>query len=296
MKSRRAMLDTLLNRLNMVRLSVAAAALALMVGCTGLISGEGDQGLTPEQKHALDEWAQKAWPAFQQAGCPACHSGTQADIAFLAGNTSTDVRATLMGFTPQVVNTDAVQSSRVLTKGPHAGPALTAQEASDILEWIQAEADAAGGTGSGTAIPLETTPFQFQLCTSGQAGDPTCPINHVDISALPNAPALPGAHIDFVVQPSGNAMYFTQLTANAGADGLFIEHPLFVYLPPQGTMCANGLAPPCPDPIDRFYNAQLNIMAGGKQQITNAAVFDGFAPVAGAQIQVTFEVVDKYHP
>ena len=298
MKSRRAMLETLFNRLNMVRLSVAAAALALMVGCTGLISGEGDQGLTPEQKHALDEWAQKAWPAFQQAGCPACHAGSQADIAFLQGATTTDVRSTLMGFSPQVVNTDAVQSSRVLTKGPHAGPALTAQQASDILEWIQAEADAAGGTGSGTSIPLETSPFQFQLCTSGQAGDPTCPINHVDVSALPNAPALPGAHIDFVVQPLANDIYVTDLYANAGADGLYIEHPLFVYIPPTGTMCSNNMAPPCPDPIDRFFNIKLDLMANGRDWSGGGgtAAFAGFAPVAGAQLQLTFKVVDKYRP
>ena len=292
------MLDTLLKQLNMVRLSVGALALALLVGCTGLISGEGNQNLTPEQKAAIDKWVNEALPAFQTATCTSCHGGTQPDIAFLQGDSDLHVRDTLLAFSPQVVNLDAAQSSRVLTKGAHAGPALTAQQTSAILDWVQAEVSAQGGTGSGTTI-LETTPFTLLMCTSGNAGDPTCPINNVDISALPNAPALPGAHVSFIVQLIGSSdIYVTDLYATTGQDGLYIEHPLFVYLPPQGTNCPNGLAPPCPDPIERFFNVKVNMMPTDPRQPLGGgiAAFAGFAPVTGAQMQLTFKVVDKYRP
>jgi hypothetical protein len=290
------MLDTLLKQLNMVRLVVGAVAISLLVGCTGLISGEGDQGLTPEQKAAVDAWVNKALPAFKSATCTTCHGGTQQDIAFLAGDADIKIRDTLIGFSPQVVNIDAPQSSRVLTKGAHAGPALSAQQTSDILEWIQAEASAAGGTGSGSTI-METTPFTVLLCTSGVAGDPTCPINHVDISALPNAPALPGAHIDFVAQLIGSSdTYITDLYATTGQDGLYIEHPLFVYLPPTGMKCPNGLDSPCPDPIDRFFNVKIDMMPTDPKTPLDGGIADfaNFAPVQGSQMQLTFKVVDKY--
>lgn len=293
------MLDTLVKHLHLVRLSVGAAGLVLLVlaaGCVGTISGEGDSGETPEQRAAVDAWVNKALPAFQQGTCTTCHNGSQAQIGFLAGDSDIKIRTTLLGFDPQVVNLDAVQSSRVLTKGVHAGPALTAQQTSDILTWLQAEQVAAGGGSGGTSTDITTTPFQFELCTSGVAGDPTCPVNHVDISALSNAPALPGAHIDFVVQPLANDIYVTDLYANTGVDGLYIEHPLFVYIPPTGQMCANGLAPPCPDNIDRFFDVQLDMMGGSMQQPIGGgtAAFTGFAPVQGAQLQITFKVVDKY--
>jgi hypothetical protein len=270
--------------------------LVLLAGCVGQISGEGDKGLTAAQKHALDMWTQKAQPAFVQATCTSCHDGSMPGIGYLAGSNTTDIRDTILAFSPKVVSLDSPQASYVLNKGKHEGPALTVQEFTDIVTWIQAEADAQNGMGTSTAI--QTSPVTVNLCTGGAVGSPTCQINTVDISAIANAPALPGAHIDFVVQPVSNAMYFTQLTANAGADGLFIEHPLFLYLPPTGTMCADGTAPPCPDSIDRFYNIQVDVMAGASQPIGSGggASFAGFAPVSGAQIQIAFTVIDKYRP
>src|SRR5690348_6969823 len=88
LSSRRAMLDTLLRHLRMVRLSVGAIALLVLsgAGCTGLVEGGGDHGLTPEQKTAQEMWLTKAMPAFQRAGCPACHAGSQPDVGFLAGS------------------------------------------------------------------------------------------------------------------------------------------------------------------------------------------------------------------
>jgi hypothetical protein len=216
---------------------------------------------------------------------------------FLAGAKQLDVRDTILAFNPAVLNLTEPQISQVLVEGVHQGPALNTQEAGDLLTWIQAEADAAGGGGSGTTADITTPAFQFQLCTSGVAGDPTCPINHVDISALPNAPALPGAEIDFLAQPLANDIYVTDLTATTGQDGLYVEHPLFVYLPPPSvTTCSTGMAPPCPDDIDRFYDVQLDMMPTDPPAPIGGglAAFTGFAPVAGAQLEISFKVVDKY--
>lgn len=269
--------------------------LVLLVGCVGTISGEGDKGLTPQQKHALDMWTQKAQPAFTQATCITCHNGSMPGIGYLAGSDTTAIRDTIVAFSPKVVSLDSPQGSYVLNKGMHEGPPLSVQEFSDILTWIQAEADAQNGMVTSTAV--QTSPFSVNLCTGGAVGSATCLLNTVDVSAIANAPALPGAHIDFVVQPVSNAMYLTQVTANAGADGIFLQHPLFLYLPPTGTMCADGTAPPCPDTIDRFYNVQVNVMAGASQPIGTAGQsFAGFAPVSGAQLQIAFTVIDKYRP
>jgi len=302
LKSRRAMLDTLLKHLDMVRLSVGLAGLVLaagLMGCTGLIGGGGGDGTTPEEQAAIDAWVTMGYPAFQGATCTSCHgAGTGGAPTFLAGDKQLDVRTTILGFMPEVINLDQPQISQVLVEGVHQGPALNTDQASAILTWIQAEADAQGGS-MGTSTDITTMPFQFQLCTSGTSGSPTCPINHVDISALPNAPALPGAHIDFVVQPLANDIYVTDLYATTGTDGLYIEHPLFVYLPPQGvTTCATGMAPPCPDDIDRFYDVKLDMMpTDPPAQIGGGvAAFTGFAPVSGAQLEITFKVVDKYRP
>src|SRR4051812_43629442 len=96
LKSRRAMLDTLLKHLDMVRLSIGVLAAIALVGCTGLIDG-GGQGLTPEQRVAQEKWLDKAMPVLKQ-NCGQCHSGTQLDIGFLSGVDDMAARDTLMAF------------------------------------------------------------------------------------------------------------------------------------------------------------------------------------------------------
>jgi hypothetical protein len=294
------MLDTLLKHLDMVRLSVGAAAILVLVGCTGLIEGKDDPGVTPEEQAARDQWVNQALPAFQSATCVTCHQGQQgAAVAFLSGTSDLDIRNTLLTFDPQVVNLDAAQSSRVLTKGAHAGPALDAQYVSPILTWIQAEQAAAGAAGGGGTTTLTTMPFTPLLCTSGTSGSPTCPINHVglaDVGMSATPPIdLTGAEITFVVQPLSNSMYVTDLTLVAGASGIYIEHPLFVYLPATGLMCADGTPSPCPDNIDRYFATKLDVKATMVSEIEGGtAAFTGFAPITGSQMQISFKVVDVY--
>ena len=72
LKSRRAMLDTLVKHLNMLRLSAGAALVLALVGCTGLIDGGGGGSLTPEQRLAQEKWVDKALPVLR-ANCMSCH-------------------------------------------------------------------------------------------------------------------------------------------------------------------------------------------------------------------------------
>ena len=102
LRSRRAMLDTLLKHLPMVRLSAGV-----------LIDGNGGGTLTPEQQAARTAWTNEAWPHLQQQ-CVGCHAGSEQDIAFLAGGDALKVRDALLGFNVQVVNLDAPGSSRYI--------------------------------------------------------------------------------------------------------------------------------------------------------------------------------------
>src|SRR5689334_20163012 len=185
-RSRKSMLETLVRSLHMVRLTalVSALALAVVSGCTGLVDGYGGSN---DSSVDLKAFIDKAFPAFQ-ANCLTCHNGSQdtdtQHIGFLAnGPDALKIRDTLLAYTPAVVNTDAPPSSRVLTKGLHAGPALINSDASAILEWIQAEKEALPKPGE-DGPRLDTEPFIPQLCTGGVPGDATCPINTVTLDSI----------------------------------------------------------------------------------------------------------------
>ncbi len=279
--SRRAMLDTLLKHLPMVRLSVGALAALLFMGCSGLIDG-GDENITAEEKAARTAWLQKAKPVFDTT-CASCHSGSDPTVAFLQGSDALDIRAKLLA--SDYVNLEAPQTSRVLTKGAHSGPALLASQASDLLEWLSAERDAAGVAG-GVDTGLETQLFTPVLCTSGNPGDPTCPITYVDITGLVEGWA--GAKIKFVAQPLSQDLYVTNLSLEGGPEGVYIEHPLFVSWPLEGD--------PIPDKLDRFFNVKMNLMGGAMAEQINGgtAAFIDFAP--SNQLTIHFKVVDRYRP
>lgn len=293
------MLDTLLKHLPMVRLSAGMVVMLTIAGCTGLITGGtgGGSGLTPEQQVAQQKWLNEALPVLK-ANCTACHAVQ--DPTFLAGKSDLDIRDTLLKFDPQVVNLNAPQSSRLLTKGAHNGPALLADQASALLEWIQAEQTAAGAT---TADPtLATAKFVAQPCTSGSPGyppdpaNPTCPVNHVDLTPL----GLPGATIDFVAQAlDSQDTYVTDLVVTPSTDGVYMEHPLFVSWP--NPTADNANPDPIPDTIDRYFDVALDLAPCTTAPATpcastsldgGTAAFVGFNPTAPMQIQ--FKAVDKY--
>ena len=279
------MLETLVRRLNMVRLSVSALAVVALTlgGCTGLID-DGSEGLSPEEVKARKMWIEKASPVLT-AACTSCHAGQRPNTDFLTGATDLELRARMIEFTPAVINLSAPPSSRILTKGPHEGPSLTATETSDVLEWIRAEKDAQPDPGAtDPAANLETTPFIPALCTSGTPPAPTCPTNDIDLTEV----GLPGAKLHFVATALGSGLYLNQLSIVPGPDGVYLEHPLFASYPDNAEVV--------PDEIDRFYNVKMNLMGNATaEQIQGGyAAFPLFQP--NAKISVLFKLVKAYQP
>jgi hypothetical protein len=310
LRSRKSMLETLLRRLDMVRLTVVAAALVMMTACSGLIDDGGNGGLTPAQAKARKLFLTKALPVLS-ANCNTCHDGSRANLGFMAGDTDIAKHDALLAYQPAVVNLDAPGSSRVLTKGQHEGPPLDGQQTSDILEWLQAEKEAAGDSGGGPDPKLQTTPIAISPCTSGlpdnppSAPNPNCPVNSIPLDMVGDG--IAGANIKFVVQVLGSGLYFNEFKVVPGTAGVYIEHPLIVA---YGTRDASAVTDncelvdaasntyACADTIDR-YNAvkmDLDMTATPDQQLIagGAGAFVGFLP--SDQIGIHFKAASVFVP
>jgi len=72
-----------------------------------------------------------------------------------------------------------------------------------------------------------------------------------------------------------------------GTGGVYVEHPLFVSLPTDGSLV--------PDPIDRYFAEKDNV-AGGKTQLIagGGAIFVTFKPTD--QLEIHFKVASAYKP
>lgn len=279
------MLETLVRHLDMVRLTVASLALLAMVGCTGLIDDGGSGDLSPEEVRARQLFSEKALPRLNES-CTVCHNGSRMGIGFVEGTSDGAMREALLAFTPTVVNITAPQSSRLLTKGLHEGPALTAQQASDILEWVQAEKAAVPDPGE-EGPRMETTAFIPQICVSGDPGTPTCPINTIPLDEL----GVAGAKIELVAQALGSGLYVKNLKLVPGPMGAYIEHPLFVSYP--------ATSEPIPDNIDRFFSVKMNIkdaMVAPEEMLIGGgtAAFVGFPVGPNDKIAIHFKGINVW--
>jgi hypothetical protein len=301
LKSRRAMLDTLMRHLDMVRLSVGIAAVIALTACHGLISEKatgGDDTSTPEGQAALAAWEADAYPVFKN-NCVACHTGQYPTENFLQADNEVDMRTALLNFNPQVVDVNDPAGSRVLVKGSHEGPALDNTDSESILTWINAE-QASAMISDPTPV-IETAQFVPQLCTgdTGMPGTADCPINYVKLDGL----GLPGASIQFVAQALGTDLYITDLYTVASVDGVYLEHPLFTTYP----AAVNGVVQsPIPDLLDRFYDVKLNLATSATPVVcppigpscdhigAGASVFHDFAPTD--PITISFKVLSAYMP
>jgi hypothetical protein len=220
-------------RLGLIPLVLFAAA------CTGDIQADNLEGLDPEEQIAQQKWVEEALPVLT-ANCLMCHDGSMPMIGYIAGATDLDKRETLVNYMPAVVNLAAPSSSRMLTKGAHTGPALEATQTTSILNWIKAEAKARP-----EVPPVRTDKMVAQACTAGNPGDPTCPINTVDLTPL----GVPGT-LEYVATSLVSDAYLTNIKVKAGAMGLYISHPIFETWPMDMVK---------PDPIDRWFNVVINI-------------------------------------
>lgn len=263
----------------MARGLVLALFSTLVIGCVGEISGGpvNTEEQTPEQLVAIKAWTDNAEPALRNA-CVSCHA-SQLNINFLPGE-GMAMREALLAWAPAVVNLDAPSSSRILTKGPHSGPAFASDKIPLVLDWIQKEKIAAGSLEE--EIILESPAVRPQLCTGGVPGDLTCPINTIPLDSM----GLVGATITFVAQPTESALYLQRITLNPGPSGAYIEHPLFVTFPA-------GVEPK-PDTLDRYFNVKLNLAAGAAPEMIQggAAVFVGFSALD--DIRIHFKAVDVF--
>jgi hypothetical protein len=271
-----------------VRLACLALLVPLGAACDGTIQSKLTEGVSPEEAVAIEKWEKKAMPVFSgdRTKCVTCHDGTvTAAPPYLAGDDDLAKRETLVAFMPKVVNLLSEQSSRIVTVGDHTamggGPAMLTTEQTDVFEWIDAERLARP-----VPDPIRTDPFTPMLCTSGNPGDVTCPINTVDLSAVGPTPVP--ATFSFVLQSVNGDSYYTQLKLKAGADGVYIEHP-------QIETYVDGGTDPTADPLDRLFAVVLNIQANQEMPIgSGTATIVGFKPTD--PISFRFDVIDKVHP
>lgn len=258
--NRRAMLDTLLRHLPMVRLRVTAAlGLAIAASaCVGDITGsDGDSAATLAAKAKFETDVQPILDGF----CSACHSGGMPNIEFMMPNP--DARSQMLGWTG-LVDLAAPTSSTLLTKGAHTGPALTPDQSAVMLDWIELEVIAAGGEPAPTVETERLTP------TPG--------LNTVDLTAL----GLTGTTITFLYEPLATGMYLSDLEVNGGTGGAHLVNPLFV-------IWSEGVAEP--DPINRFGNIDLTVLEATSSQIGGGtAVFVDVIP--GSDISLHFRVAE----
>ncbi len=276
--SRRAMFDTLLRHLSMVRLTAtsmgALVAMSTLSACLGEVVTKDPGGET--KVTAKDKFLTVALPKLNEGSCTSCHTGDP-NYPFFAGADDEAKYATIIA--SSVVNFEAPESSRLLTKGLHSGQPLTTEQSTAVLEWLTAERDERSGTGQPTL--LETPEFTPLKCTAGVAGDPTCPLNTVALDAI----GAPGAKITFVYeQPTSTLTYLSDITLSAGAGGVFIEHPLFASIDP-------GTGKVTPDDVDQFFSTKENLQTGSVQLRGGTATFH-FAP--NAKMKLLFKAVKPY--
>lgn len=282
LQSRKQMLETLFRHLDMVKLSAGAMLMVAAVGCTGLIGG-GSDGQTDQQHQATSAWAEDAYPVLKQA-CGPCHAGPTVGVNFMGGADADAAKATLLAYSPPVVDFDAPTSSRILSKGKHSGPELTGDQQTSLINWLEAEKEAQDNDPAHPVKVYKVPPFTPTLCPA-TTPDTQCPVNKVMLGSLdPSIGA--DAEIDFVAQDVGG-LDVSNLTIVGGAAGVYLEHPLFVSLPVGGKLI--------PDPIDRYFAEKDNV-AGGKTQLVagGGAIFVGFT--ATDQIEIHFKVAGAYKP
>lgn len=246
-----------------------ALLFAVGLGCTGTIESTEVAGLTPLQQIALTDWINVAEPAFDTNTCATCHDGSNAEYPnappYLMGKTDVDRRNQVLAITPPVVNLQNPQSSRVLVKQIHEGPALDATGVTAILQWIEAEKAARPAPD----LPI-TSPYTMMDCVVGSAGGSDCPINSIDLT-----PAGAAGTITFTESALDGGTYLQSLTITAGASGLHVVHPQFGSV--TGTGSGSGTANDTFDDQDRFFNIDMEIPASGTLSL-GSPTFDNIVP------------------
>jgi hypothetical protein len=304
-RTRRAMLETLIRHLDMVRLTLGTLLLAMLAsGCVGIIGDDPDDGLTTNQRKARELFTTKALPVLT-ASCAGCHS-TLLNADFLKGSNPLEIYAGLKSFQPAQLNFIDAAKSRIVTKAEHSGPAFsvtakmgeTDSDYEIMLEWLRAEQRAAGdgsggdGGGGGGPVYILSSKIRPMVCTGDRA---QCPVNEISLQGIRPDQTGIDAKITFLyeVLPTSNAPYLANMQLVGGPEGAYIESPLFLgYVAGNDKPSVDG---------DTFYDLKVNTAANMPKVIGS-----GFAGLTGIvalddamqpnEIAMSFQIIDKYKP
>lgn len=243
---------------------------ALSAGCAPPVIQKPGTGNTTDSTEPLDgrglfEYRVKS----ELVGSCSCHgAGVSGFDAFLkTGSEYESVTAYRGGM---MVPSSADQSP-LLTKGAHAGPALTPDQHSSVKGWLDVEAVERGQGGSSPTTPA--VPFIV--------GD-----YYISLRQLTNDPL---ARITFSMElVSGRTFRLTKLALTAGpSGGVKIKHPRLVYITAGGAAL---------EPSDALSTIDLTAEAGKTVQIGAGAILLPNVPASSSLVAFVFEVIQIVNP
>ncbi len=161
--------------------------------------------------------------------CSACHGAGRTAPAFLAPDP--DVYTTVTSW-PALVRRSDPGSSRILTKGAHAGPAWNSTQAATIQEWLRLES--------------EQSDAEDVVEHRTDSVAPVAGINVLDLGAM----GLPGTAITFIAETTAAGLYVSNLLVSAGPMGARLVHPVVVTW-----RAGSAIA----DPVDRFAGLEVDV-------------------------------------
>ena len=179
------------------------------VSCTAEIvaSDPTDQDVVDDEPTTARRAFDATVAAKLDARCRFCHGDPAMAPAFLLGVPT--VYDTVMAW-PSLVDLDAPEQSRLLTKGDHDGPSWTDEEAAAVRAWIVLEQQAALGLDGAPSVTTVTPIAE---------GD-----NAIDLALV----GLPGTTVTFVAAFSDEGLDLDLLEVHAGPDGAHVVDPSFV--------------------------------------------------------------------
>jgi len=229
----------------------------LLSACSPTVLPEAER-LSPEQT-----FAQEARPILVES-CGGCHSQK---IGVLPPFLEADNEyASVSGYKGGFFLTRPAELSYLLHRGPHAGPALTSQQAQRVFSWLKSEVEPA----SVRLSPAVTLEVGEQLLS------------------LETLVASAGAYISFRVEtlsdvPDG--LRLADVTVVAGRDsGLYIKHPQLLLSTSAGIQ---------KDVVDSFSAVELRLAAGQSQRLGGGSVILNRVP-SPARLLMAFEVLQRF--
>jgi len=237
------------------------ALLALLAGCdVGSITMErrsppasGDDAAVPpagdggmpgiDPEAGRTPFGENVLPALEES-CGGCHGADSTAPPFMAP--APDVYSTVMAW-PALVEPGSPSSSRLLTKGEHAGPAFSTEQAAVVREWIDLEGTivegGSGGADGGAPMEYRTDPIAPRLGA-----------NDIDLGPL----GMPGSTLEFTASRVESGLYLNDMEVTAGPTGVHLVHPVVV------TIIGSSYEA---DPVDRLSGVEVRAAAFTTEQI-----------------------------